>query len=56
TSMATPHVAGGFAALLSQQSFSSAQAAYDALLAKSTPGKITGLPANTANKLLYVGA
>ncbi|KAJ3227291.1 hypothetical protein HK099_002655 [Clydaea vesicula] len=56
TSMATPHVAGGFAALLSQQSFSSAQDAYNALTAKSTPGKITGLPANTVNKLLYVGA
>ncbi|KAJ3394660.1 hypothetical protein HDU92_006648 [Lobulomyces angularis] len=56
TSMATPHVAGGFAALLSQQSFSSASAAYSALTAKSTPGKITGLPSNTVNKLLYVGA
>ncbi|KAJ3213767.1 hypothetical protein HK099_007192 [Clydaea vesicula] len=54
TSMATPHVAGAFALLLSQQSFSKVQDAYDAMTNLSTANVVKNLPSNTFNRLLYI--
>lgn len=54
TSMATPHVAGAFAVLLSKNNFGSTQEAYNAMTALSTKGKISGVPSSTLNNLLFV--
>ncbi|KAI8896175.1 peptidase S8/S53 domain-containing protein [Globomyces pollinis-pini] len=54
TSMATPHVAGVMAVLLSQRSFATVEELYDAVSALATPNKFTSLPAGTVNKLLFV--
>ena len=54
TSMATPHVAGAFAVLLSKNNFASAQESYAAMTALSTKGKISGVSSSTLNNLLFV--
>lgn len=54
TSMATPHVAGAAALLLSQTpSLTPAQVA-SALVTASTPGKVTGAGSGSPNRLLFV--
>ncbi|KAJ3072863.1 subtilisin-like serine protease [Quaeritorhiza haematococci] len=55
TSMATPHVAGVMALLLSQRVYESAKEVYDAVTALATRGKVSRVPANTVNLLLYNG-
>lgn len=53
TSMASPHVAGVMAVLLSEKDMTPAQ--MKALLVRSaTDGKISGLSADTVNKLLFL--
>jgi cerevisin len=55
TSMASPHVAGAFAAVLSSgKEFASTTDVKDALLAAATKSVIKGVPADTVNKLLYL--
>ena len=53
TSMATPHVAGVAALYLSFNTGASAASVASALIANSSTGKITGLPAGTQNRLLF---
>ncbi|KAJ3084711.1 serine protease [Quaeritorhiza haematococci] len=55
TSMATPHVAGVMAILLSQKSFATADDVYSAVTALGTKNKISRVPANTVNLLLFNG-
>ena len=55
TSMATPHVAGAFAVLLSDNSYSNVQDLYADLLNRATPGVIKD-SLGFENKLLYLGA
>ncbi|KAF9952192.1 Secreted subtilisin-like serine protease sub11 [Mortierella alpina] len=54
TSMASPHVAGVAAILLSGQNLP-AQALYDKITSTATTGKIIGLPNDTPNRILYSG-
>jgi subtilisin family serine protease len=51
--MATPHVAGVAALYLSFNTGASAASVASALIANSSTGKITGLPAGTQNRLLF---
>ena len=53
TSMATPHVAGVAALYLSFNTGASAASVASALIANSSTGKISGLPAGTQNRLLF---
>jgi hypothetical protein len=53
TSMACPHVAGVAAQLRARDPTLDPDATTRALLCHATEGVISGLPANTANKLLY---
>jgi subtilisin family serine protease len=53
TSMATPHVAGVAALFLSGNTGASPSTVASALIANATLSKITGLPAGTANRLLF---
>lgn len=55
TSMATPHVAGLAAYLLSIEGTMSPNALAARIQALAQKGKITGVPANTANLLIYNG-
>jgi len=56
TSMATPHVAGAIAQLLTVQPTYSAQRATEVIKCMATPNVINGvLPPNTVNSLLYAG-
>lgn len=56
TSMASPHVAGAAALLLSGQPSMSPATVTDRLVTSSTPGAVTGLQGCTMNRLLYVGS
>ncbi|KAG0223906.1 hypothetical protein BGW42_005483 [Actinomortierella wolfii] len=56
TSMATPHVAGVAALLISAENISGAQNVYNRLIALSTPNKISGYLRGTPNRLLFNGA
>lgn len=53
TSMAAPHVAGVAAKYLAANPKATPQEIKDALIASSTPNKITGLTTTSPNKLLY---
>ncbi|KAI9264774.1 peptidase S8/S53 domain-containing protein [Sporodiniella umbellata] len=55
TSMASPHVAGVAALLVSQSSYSSASGVYQAMSGLATSGVITAINGNTVNKLLFNG-
>jgi subtilisin family serine protease len=55
TSMATPHVTGASALYLSANPNASASDVAAALGANATANAISGVPAETPNKLLYVG-
>lgn len=55
TSMASPHVAGAIALHLEAHPSDSAKDAKADIINAATPDVLTGLPAKTANKLLYVG-
>jgi serine protease len=54
TSMASPHVAGALALLRGQNPGLSAASVQNALVADSTPNKVTNPGAGSPNKLLYV--
>jgi subtilisin family serine protease len=54
TSMASPHVAGAAAALLSRQPGLTPAQVTERLLADATPGIITGATADTPNRLLFL--
>ena len=54
TSMATPHVSGAAALFLQSQSYTAAKLGAF-LKCSATVDRITGLPAQTANRLLFVG-
>lgn len=56
TSMASPHVAGAAALYLQANPGASPAEVSSAILGNSTSGALTGVPANTPNKLLYVGS
>ncbi|CAO3568982.1 unnamed protein product [Mortierella alpina] len=57
TSMATPHVAGVAALLLSSDSsLTSTQAVYNKLIASSTPNKVSGSLRGSPNRLLFNSA
>ncbi|KAF9978777.1 hypothetical protein BGZ73_000424 [Actinomortierella ambigua] len=56
TSMATPHVAGVAALLISAENLNGANAVYNRVLALSTPNKISGNLRGTPNRLLFNGA
>ncbi len=53
TSMATPHVAGAAALVLSETPSASPQAVRDTLVARSTPGVVTNPGTGSPNRLLY---
>jgi len=53
TSMATPHTCGVSALFLDANPGASPAAVSSALTSNATPGVITGVPAGTANRLLY---
>jgi subtilisin family serine protease len=53
TSMATPHVAGVAALFLAKNRKATPQEVFDALIAASTKDKVTGLNADTKNRLLF---
>ncbi len=53
TSMATPHVAGAAALFLEANPAATPAAVASALIAASTPNKITSVPAGTPNRLLF---
>ena len=55
TSMATPHVAGAVALLLSDNPTATVDAIESFLLTAATSGALSGLTGTTVNKLLYVG-
>jgi subtilisin family serine protease len=54
TSMATPHVTGAVAVFLGLNPGASVAQVTDAITGQATPNVLTGLTANTVNKLLYV--
>jgi subtilisin family serine protease len=54
TSMASPHVAGGAALILSANPGFTAQQVRDKLVADSTPGKVTSPGTGSPNQLLFV--
>merc|ERR1712217_38974 len=56
TSMACPHVAGAAALLLSEGTVTSPIEVASILKLRATTGSIKGIPMDTANLLLYVGA
>jgi subtilisin family serine protease len=53
TSMATPHVAGVAASLMSRKDYNSPQEVYAALASLGTKNVVKGLPAGTVNLMLY---
>ena len=53
TSMATPHVAGALALYLQTNPTASAATAASALIANSTPNKVTNPGTGSPNRLLY---
>ena len=53
TSMSSPHVAGVAALYLSANPSASPAAVQSAIVSNATTGVITGIPPNTANRLLY---
>ena len=53
TSMATPHVTGAAALYLEANPTATPGAVQSGLVAAASTGKITGVPAGTANRLLY---
>jgi subtilisin family serine protease len=55
TSMATPHVSGVAALLMSDKVYTKPQEVYADLTSLATKGKITGLGADTVNLLLFNG-
>jgi len=55
TSMASPHVAGAAALYLSANPTASVTDVTNALITNATSNAISGVPAGTPNKLLYVG-
>jgi len=55
TSMASPHVAGAAALYLSANPGASVTDVTNALVANATLNAISGVPAGTPNKLLYIG-
>ena len=55
TSMASPHVAGAAALYLSAKPNASVTDVTNALITNATSSAISGVPAGTPNKLLYVG-
>jgi subtilisin family serine protease len=56
TSMASPHVAGAAAMILSANPTFTAQQVRDAMIANATPGKVVNPGAGSPNQLLFVGA
>ena len=54
TSMATPHVSGVFAVLLSTKSYAKVQDLYDQVTTMATNDTISNVPENTVNRLLYI--
>jgi len=56
TSMATPHVAGGAALYLAANPSATPAAVASALIANSTPSKITNPGSGSPNRLLYTGS
>jgi subtilisin family serine protease len=54
TSMASPHVAGAAAVLLSRQPALTPAQVAEKLVADATPDVLTGVPASTPNRLLFV--
>ncbi|KAG0256572.1 hypothetical protein DFQ27_005657 [Actinomortierella ambigua] len=56
TSMATPHVAGVAALLISAENLNGASAVYNRILSLSTPNKVSGNLRGTPNRLLFNGA
>jgi len=56
TSMATPHVVGVAALLMSQKSYTTAQAVYDDLTATAGQNAIQNVPSGTVNAIVYNGA
>lgn len=54
TSMATPHVVGAAAIYLGLHPEATPAQVHDAIIGAATPDVLTGLPADTANRLLYV--
>src|SRR2546422_5194053 len=55
TSMATPHVAGAAALYLETNPSATPAQVAAALVGNATAGRINGIPAGTANLLLYTG-
>jgi subtilisin family serine protease len=55
TSMATPHVTGLGAYLLSLEGKRTPAALSSRIIALATTGKITGLPSGTSNRLVFNG-
>ena len=55
TSMASPHVAGAAALYLSANPTASVTDVTNALITNATTAAISGVPAGTPNKLLYIG-
>jgi len=56
TSMASPHVAGVAALLLSQKDYASSKAVYADLISLATKSKLTGVDAASPNLLLFNNA
>ena len=54
TSMATPHVSGVFAVLLSTKSYAKVQDLYDHVTTMSIKNIVKGVPAQTVKNLLYI--